>query len=99
MELKGMQKCYSLPGTVEMEQGQQYHTSKNQGSAGSLNKGVGFKTLNMFPGIFEIWQEGLGRWESVLFAVLVPEQRRKLQQTKSKILQSNKGKSSSGPAL
>ena len=54
MELKGMQKCYSLPGTVEMEQGQQYHTSKNQGSAGSLNKGVGFKTLNMFPGIFEI---------------------------------------------
>ena len=54
MELKGMQKCYSLPGTVEMEQGQQYHTSQNQGSAGSLNKGVGFKTLNMFPGIFEI---------------------------------------------
>lgn len=99
MELKSMQKCCSLPGMVEMEQGQQYHTSKNQGSAGSLNKGVGFKTLNMFPGIFEIWQEGLGKWESVLFAVLVPEQRRKLQQTKSKILQSNKGKSSSGPAL
>ena len=99
MEIKSKQKWSSLPGMVEMEQGQQYQTSKNQGAAGSLNKGVGLKTLSMFAGIFEIWQEGPGKWESLLFAVLVPEQRRKLQQTKSKILQSNKGKSSSGPAL
>lgn len=54
MELKAKQKFYSLPGVVEIEQGQQYHTSKNQGSAGSLKKLVGFKILNLFAEIFEI---------------------------------------------
>lgn len=71
MELKAKQKFYSLPGVVEIEQGQQYHTSKNQGSADSLKTLVGFKTLNLFAEISEIWQWGPGKWESLLLAVLV----------------------------